>query len=237
MIFKSIKWRLQLWYGLILVVVLAGFGFTAYQLERGRQFRRIDEELQRHFGVLASALHAPRGPGQGRPPINRALPDQLPGEEPPEQDLRPPARFNLSPQAASLFDTNDPNGFYFVIKARDGGEVARSGNVPNLTPAWEDRFQSQANPSLQPRKPPVSVTFEHFRETFQILPPGEQILVGCSIVPEVKELRIVALTLAGVGGLILLLGLAGGWWLVSHALRPIENISAAAVKISAGDLS
>ena len=36
MIFKSIKWRLQIWYGLILVVVLAGFGFTAYQLERGR---------------------------------------------------------------------------------------------------------------------------------------------------------------------------------------------------------
>ena len=39
MISKSIKWRLQIWYGLILVVVLAGFGFTAYQLERGRHVR------------------------------------------------------------------------------------------------------------------------------------------------------------------------------------------------------
>ena len=38
-IFKSIKWRLQIWYGLILVVVLAGFGFTAYQLERGPAVR------------------------------------------------------------------------------------------------------------------------------------------------------------------------------------------------------
>jgi heavy metal sensor kinase len=35
----------------------------------------------------------------------------------------------------------------------------------------------------------------------------------------------------------LLLGLAGGWWLASRAIRPIEDISAAAVKISAGDLS
>ena len=43
--------------------------------------------------------------------------------------------------------------------------------------------------------------------------------------------------LAGVGGIILFFGLAGGWWFVSRALRPIENISAAAVKISAGDLS
>ena len=36
-IFKSIKWRLQIWYGLILVVVLAGFGFTADLLEQFRQ--------------------------------------------------------------------------------------------------------------------------------------------------------------------------------------------------------
>jgi len=43
--------------------------------------------------------------------------------------------------------------------------------------------------------------------------------------------------LSGFGGIILIFGLAGGWWFVSRALRPIESISAAAVKISAGDLS
>ena len=32
MIFNSIRWRLQAWHGLILVAVLAGFGFTAYQV-------------------------------------------------------------------------------------------------------------------------------------------------------------------------------------------------------------
>jgi two-component system, OmpR family, sensor kinase len=36
---------------------------------------------------------------------------------------------------------------------------------------------------------------------------------------------------------ILISGLVGGWFFVWLALRPIENISAAAVKISAGDLS
>ena len=68
MIFKSIKWRLQIWYGLILVVVLAGFGFTAYQLERGRTLGRIDDELHRRFNVLAQALHRP----PGGPPIGAA---------------------------------------------------------------------------------------------------------------------------------------------------------------------
>ncbi|HEY1716818.1 MAG TPA: hypothetical protein VGH42_00825, partial [Verrucomicrobiae bacterium] len=72
-IFNSIKWRLQIWYGLILVVVLAGFGFTAYQLERGRQFGRINDELQRRFGILANALHRPppRGLNGGEQPMNR----------------------------------------------------------------------------------------------------------------------------------------------------------------------
>lgn len=70
-----------------------------------------------------------------------------------------------------------------------------------------------------------------------MLPSGETILVGCSTTPELKELRLAALKLTGVGGVILLLGLIGGWWIVARAIRPIENIGATAVKISAGDLS
>jgi len=34
MIFQSIRWRLQLWYGLVFLALLAGFGFTAYALLR-----------------------------------------------------------------------------------------------------------------------------------------------------------------------------------------------------------
>src|SRR5947209_6566846 len=94
MLFKSIRWRLQLWYGLILVVVLAGFGLTAYQLQRGRLFRRIDQELQRRTAELAGALRAPpqrpRGPpglNPGEPSPNRyPRPDQPMPEGPPPED-------------------------------------------------------------------------------------------------------------------------------------------------------
>ena len=34
MFFKSIRWRLQMWYGLILLAVLAGFGVTAFDGSR-----------------------------------------------------------------------------------------------------------------------------------------------------------------------------------------------------------
>jgi hypothetical protein len=59
MIFKSIKWRLQLWYGVSLLIVLVGFGLTAYQLERSSTLRKIDEELQRRADVLLPVLRRP----------------------------------------------------------------------------------------------------------------------------------------------------------------------------------
>ena len=61
--------------------------------------------------------------------------------------------------------------------------------------------------------------------------------VGCSITTELDDLRADALMLTLIGGVILLVGLTGGWWFVGRALRPVSEISATAVKISAGDLS
>ena len=79
--------------------------------------------------------------------------------------------------------------------------------------------------------------FDNYRETADVLPSGETIWVGCSVLPELKELHRTALNLTAIGGLILLIGLAGGWWFVGRALQPISEISSTAVKISAGDLS
>ena len=268
MIFKSIKWRLQIWYGLILVAVLAGFGFTAYRLEGGRQMRRIDDELQRRVAVLAMALHTPpHRPDAGEPPFDHPPSGQFPDDGPTGQDFGAPAGFHLPPQAAGLFDANDPNNFYFIVKSSDGNELARSTNAPGIeiredhnpdklhvvhrlvtveSNAVELPFQSyfaknNLPPQLGPNPPHLSpaqmFTFGEFREITQKLPHGEIVLAGCSFAPEVKELRLTALKLLGVGGIILFFGLAGGWWISSRAIRPIDDISAAAVKISAGDLS
>src|SRR2546428_10236628 len=124
MVLKSIRWRLQIWYGLILIGVLAGFGATAYQLQRGKQFRRIDEELQRRVGELASAMRLPplREPGRpgpsrlggreplpGRPPPPELPPPGQPGPDRPFPEGRPdgfprgPTEFHLQPQQAGLF--------------------------------------------------------------------------------------------------------------------------------------
>ncbi|MBC8096297.1 MAG: HAMP domain-containing protein [Akkermansiaceae bacterium] len=75
-----------------------------------------------------------------------------------------------------------------------------------------------------------------FRE-MEIMTREEIVRVGKWIRPELTELNRTAWKLSGVGGVILLFGLAGGWWLVSRAIRPVQEISGTALKISAGDLS
>jgi signal transduction histidine kinase len=207
MIPKSIKWRLQIWYGLILVVVLAGFGLTAINLERERQMTWLMTNLEQRFAVVAGALH-PRPPGGPR--------GRMPGELPP-QDLRP-EEFHLPPQFSTLFDSSDPHNFYFVVFRR-GEAFAQSTNA-----------LIYHSPDEAPRQP-------HQFGIGRPLPSGEMVYVGCSTAPELRELESTAWKLAIAGVVILFFGLAGGWWFVSRALHPIENISAAAVKISAGDLS
>ncbi len=252
MIFDSIRGRLQLWYGLILVAVLAGFGVTAYQLERGRQLRRIDGELQRRVNLLATALRPPpRGggrPGEGPPEtLREPRPsfDEPFDKRPPEREPQvPPRNIQLPAQVSNLFDAGDTNGFYYIMWRRDGQELVRSDNAPGPIAAPTRTTRSELLPpsNPQPRNranlpDPPPRTRGEFREASIITLPGEIVLVGRSITTEMSELRLVAARLAGVGGAVLLLGLAGGWWITSRAIRPIDDISATASKIASGDLS
>jgi signal transduction histidine kinase len=77
----------------------------------------------------------------------------------------------------------------------------------------------------------------NLREFFHYTPPGDCILVGRNIRDDLYGLRRFAWLLAGAGVAILACGLAGGWWVSTRALRPIGDISAAAIRISTGDLT
>jgi two-component system OmpR family sensor kinase len=217
---KSIKWRLQLWYGLILVVVLAGLGITALQLEHWRQMFWLSTNLELRFAEVVGALHphpteGPREHRPDEPPPDRPPPDQFPDDRPPEQNPRPPHEFHLPPEFSTLFDPSDPHHFYFIVYRND----ERSDEI----------FAQSTNAKMFKRL--------HTIENNRRLPSGEFVSVGCSDQPELQELKSTAWKLAVAGVVILFFGLAGGWWIVSRSLRPVVEISAAAAKISAGDLS
>ena len=61
--------------------------------------------------------------------------------------------------------------------------------------------------------------------------------MGRDIRGELADIRRFAWLLGGAGSAVLLLGLAGGWWVSTRALHPIADISATAAKIATGDLA
>ncbi len=107
---QSIRWRLQLWYGLLLAVILVGFGVTAHRFERARLMRRIDDELEQRIPVLVESQRPVRG----------------------ERERRV---FTLAPRHAGLFDGTGPQPFYHVVWLKHGVEaVTRSATAPPEVP-------------------------------------------------------------------------------------------------------
>src|SRR5688500_8256752 len=97
---KSIRWRIQAWHGLLLLAMTAAFGVTAYRLEKANAYRRLDDDLQSHLGLLTAALERgkpPGGEGGERPP-------------PPPRGERPgpPPGFR-APEIKAAFSPGEPD--------------------------------------------------------------------------------------------------------------------------------
>jgi signal transduction histidine kinase len=239
MLTHSIRWRLQWWIGFLLLCVLSGFGFTAYQLQRVSVINRIDKHLEYRVAAISRDLRGRGGPGEppggmtfedgpGRPSPRRTRPDAPPSRGGAEPRSGGPPRAHLSAQTLGLFNTADAESFYYVVWGRDENRDARSTNAPSLVP----------RPELVKDEPgKLTRTRGPFREAYYFNAMGECVLAGRPVAPDLAALRHFAWWLVAAGAGVLALGLGGGWWLTTSAIRPVEEISAAASRISAGNLS
>lgn len=255
--FQSIRFRLQFWLAILLLLVLSGFAATVYQLRRTNEIKQIDEELDKRVAAISGLLRggpprrreAPAPPFLGAPKaspgdqeFNRPPPPPPDGFPPPrrgERRERPPFAkggprdfaprdFEIPPDQGNLFAPNPERAYYFVVWSRDGSLLKRSAEAPASTslPTRSDRTDTRT----------------HFRnladnrEAYHYTELGDCILAGVSLSAVDGELHRFAIGLAIAGLSILLLGLACGWWVTARAIRPIEQISAAAQRISAGNL-
>ena len=214
--------------------------------------------------VLESLLRPrPPRPPQGRfpdeppgqspaPPFGRQHGSQ-PGE--PREDRRfdsPDFLQNMREmvQQGGVLDASQTNTFYYILWQGDGAIVARSPGAPDNVPAptrvgapepqalqGRDAFGKGSPAMPGPGLPPEARTRGQMREAYRFLPHGQCLLVGRSLVPDLAAMRRLALWLTAAGATELLLGLAGGWWVATRAIRPINAISATAVRIADGDLS
>ncbi len=242
MIFNSIRWRLQLWHGLILVVVLVAFGVTAYQVARDNQLRRIDHELEQRL----MTLFRPPPPPEPRGEAESARPGGARGPKRPDWSEFA-AWLTQSVANAGATDATQTNGFYYVLWHEDGAVAARSPNGPPAVPAPEraGRFEASFRGDEPGRKEPggpggppsLPRSRNTVREIYRFMPRGECLLAGHFMGPELAAMHRLALWLVIAGAGVLTLGLAGGWWLASRAIAPIDEISATATRIAGGDLS
>lgn len=209
----SIRWRLQIWHGLILLAVLGGFGFTAWKLEQQRVLKGLEERLFDRHQQVTRLLRDTRPPRDDapRPPAEPGRRDGGPRES---------ARSNL----AALRSEWSSSGETVHVWWRDG----------QLLTAAEGEAAPPA-PAGGPQHPRVSRAGSSM-ELLSSTPPGEVIRISRDISAELTALNRTAWQLTAAGAGVLALGLAGGWWAAGRSLRPLATMSATAERLSAGNL-
>jgi signal transduction histidine kinase len=219
---RSIRWRIQLWHGVLLLAVLIGFGFTAFGLQRNSAYATLDAELRLRTAALSDALQRNARGGRRPPPSGDFNGEFRPKKSPGGPG---PRNFRLPEEMTELFSATGEKAFYYVAWARDDVLMGKSAAAPDGVP-------------LPPRGLVDGVRSRNgMREAWHFTPPGECLLAGVSEAVLRNELSRSAAELAGLGGVVLLLGLAGGWWIASRAIAPIRDITSAATRIADGQLS
>lgn len=248
-ILTSLRWRLQIWHGLMLVVVLAGFGVMAFRVARDGELRRIDSELEQQ--AMRLLRPEPRGPMRDGPPPGWG-PEPRPGAEgaagprggpddrsggPPEGPSGPRPMDVRARLREGLDRLGTDEASYVVVWESDGTLLARSASTPADMPAPTLTERRRRDGPGEVRPGPFrwqGRSRGDRRELSVLLPEGLTILAGRSIATDLAATRRLAYGLTGIGSGVLLLGLVGGVWLAARAIRPIEDISETALRIAAG---
>jgi hypothetical protein len=76
-----------------------------------------------------------------------------------------------------------------------------------------------------------SVPITELREAYQFTELGDCVLAGWSLTPDWQAQRRLEWMLLVAGSVVLALGVGGGWWLATRAIRPVEDIGAATSRI------
>lgn len=227
--FKSIRWQIQAWYGLLLLLATVAFSIFSYQLawiERGREIdRRLAEKallvvtsLRKaalETSPVTSLLRALRSDQSNM--ISGVLLEPLKAGEIPIPEM-----------LQSTFVGEQSGYYYYRILDYEGTTVLESPNAPATTDLLPIPGQGVVE---------TSRWADNRRERVVGDESGLRLVVGQEISGEMAGMGKVKLLIGGIGLGVWVLGLLGGWVISGYAIRPIQSISESAVRISEGNLS
>lgn len=221
---NSIRWRLQIWYATLLLIALAGLSLAVLRLSRTHLIRQLDHQIMEQERVFFETLFKQESEFD-----KQADGDVAPAPRDPQKlylKIQELGR-NPSSQIMRLFSGTEPGFFYFCLAGRDGTTLLTSDNLP----------EDFAFPALAERKEFDIRNFRGtFREHLRRGPAGVRVCFGRESAQTLKEMDQLAVSIVLFAAGFWFVGLAGGWWIVGRAIRPLQKISATAVEIARGDL-
>ena len=234
---KSIRLRLQLWFGFLLAILLAGLGAIVCRLQRIAVLDKIDADLAQRVNLVSGAFRSSES-GHGPPPHH-----EMPFHDDPDMDVffspmdedHPPPPHEMRSRTPAQLSTDimqqftPSNRCYFAVwGAREKSLLAQSSPDAAALPIPES---AEMGTLVQFRMRNTC------REAFQYTEQNDCVLAGCDIAPELAKLHFFAWQVTGIALFLLAAGLGGGFVLSGLLLQSVHHISHTAQRISEGTLS
>lgn len=228
---RSIRWRLQAWFALVLLVVVGGFAGWLHYRERQAREQEVDQQLVDAARYLDVCLRRfppheldPSAPKQKGPPGKDA--EGKKDKRPP-----PPMRERLLDELTlpRELDFGGEARLYFAVWRPTGSVVKAVAFPEGVDPPELESGQQTPGPRL--------VTRGDNREAILVGPMRTRILVGKSLVRQTADLHAHAWQLTATAAAVLVVGLAGCWLVSARIFRPLGVIARTASAISATQLT
>lgn len=232
----SLKWQIQFWHGVILIILVTVLGVLFYQHEREMLLRETDWMMGQSLHPLANYVSRDRRPGPGRRP--RGENRRGPGTEQPEAPdgweiagFQPKREDRKDTSVATPLEsfelTLKPRGYYYLIWDSAGDELLlKSDNAPDMG----------CPPVRRPGSWVKEIPGER-REMYQRISPRGCVLVGRYTKELEADLTALRKKLYLGGGLTIILSFGIGTLLVFRSTAPIKRIRQASRRVAEGNLS
>ncbi len=214
MFFKTVKFKLTLWYVMILGIILTTFSLFLYFTLADSLYKGLDNKIKTMAEVIASSVRSPLGGGLTIADIDRIMTEHF--------GIRPLGRF---------IQVLDESG-------RIGGKSTNLRNV--RIPIRVNTLKEAARGKVTFETIRVMGEYPLRVVTLPIIENGRMVgivQVGSSLEGVEEALHQLLLILVIAVPAALLVTSVGGIFLANKALRPVDEITQIARRIGSGDLS
>jgi heavy metal sensor kinase len=233
---KSLQRRLHLWFGFLLILLVAGLGATAYQLQKIHIITQVDNQLEKHLHLVIRAFRAAAVETQYRHEEFVTLPPSLreSGDAGTHQEEKNPTAPSL-PEANRIQLPENVMRVFADDAANLFGILGRNGSILTLS-----------SPNAVAFRPPKQTRFDMFirysmhgqwRVAYHFTELGNFIWVATNMSAALAGLHRFLGMLVLISGIILLIGIGGGHLSIYPTLKSVRNIRDTAKQIAEGTLS